>query len=93
MYPEDTNDYAAQFKVSIDYTRPTYQIGEFGSLWIHVRSGGIYTTVQECQIEYNDTLGILYKSLEGGKLWCRPMEEFLDGRFKPINILDYTHQT
>ncbi|WP_310619709.1 DUF1653 domain-containing protein [Flexibacterium corallicola] len=60
---------------------------QVGTLWKHVKSGGIYTVFATCQIEATNEPGILYHSVEGkGPLWCRPFKEFLDGRFMPVEI-------
>ena len=59
---------------------------ELGKLWKHKKTGGIYSVVGDCQIEATNIPGVLYRSTEGGNLWCRPRYEFLDGRFVPIEI-------
>lgn len=60
--------------------------GMLGTAWQHVKTGGIYTAVSYCQIEATNEPGVLYRSVKGGPLWCRPLSEFTDGRFVPIEF-------
>jgi len=58
-----------------------------GTLWMHVKSKGVYTVFSSCQIEATNEEGVLYHSVEGkGPLWCRPASEFLDGRFLRVGV-------
>lgn len=59
---------------------------QLGRLWRHKKTGAIYTIVSDCQIEATNVSGTLYRSIEGGPLWCRPSSEFLDGRFEPVEV-------
>lgn len=50
--------------------------------WRHKKTGNVYQVVGGCRIEATGELGILYA--REGIVWCRPSEEFLDGRFESI---------
>jgi hypothetical protein len=57
------------------------------TLWRHRKTGGVYTISGMCQIEATNEPGVLYSSVQHeGPLWCRPISEFIDGRFEPIKI-------
>ena len=55
-----------------------------GSLWRHVNSDTLYTVKDIVVVESDLTLAVSYQKL--GDLsrlrWLRPLDEFLDGRFK-----------
>lgn len=53
-----------------------------GTSWRHKKTGGIYQVIGGCRIEATNKLGILYA--REGVVWCRPSEEFLDGRFEAL---------
>lgn len=55
-------------------------------IWKHKKTGGIYQFEQECRIEATNTPAVMYRSLETGISWVRPLYEFLDGRFEKIKI-------
>ncbi|MFV1851621.1 MAG: DUF1653 domain-containing protein [Thalassospira sp.] len=59
-----------------------------GSLWRHVKSGGEYQVIGACRIEATNTPAYLYRSTETGQVWCRPLDEFHDGRFERIPNVD-----
>jgi hypothetical protein len=50
--------------------------------WRHKKTGNVYMVVGGCRIEATNKLGILYA--RDGVVWCRPSEEFLDGRFEAL---------
>ena len=54
-----------------------------GTTWQHVKSGCIYTVVGVCVIEKTNEYAFLYKhgTSSAQAPWCRPVDEFLDGRF------------
>ena len=59
-----------------------------GSQWRHVKSGGVYRVKDLCLIEATLAPAVIYEGSHGyvqGKVlwntWCRPISEFLDGRF------------
>lgn len=59
-----------------------------GSIWQH-RKGGVYMVLVECTIEATDTPAVAYKSLTSNgrdDVWIRPLSEFMDGRFKPLDL-------
>lgn len=47
----------------------------------HVKSGRDYIVVCEAMIEATMTGAVVYRSVDGDKVWVRPMREFCDGRF------------
>ena len=58
--------------------------------WRHKKRGSIYIEIGRGILQ-NAISGIddgqpmvLYRSEEDGSLWCRPTDEFEDGRFEPI---------
>lgn len=55
-----------------------------GSLWRHIKSDTLYTVKDIVVVEFDLTLAVSYKSLgDTSRLhWLRPLDEFLDGRFK-----------
>lgn len=55
-----------------------------GSIWRHIESDTLYTVKDIVVVESDLTLAVSYKCL-GDNLhlhWLRPLDEFLDGRFK-----------
>lgn len=57
------------------------------SLWLHLKTSHSYVIVGHCILEATGEPGILYSDVTGNKdVWARAREEFLDGRFVPINI-------
>lgn len=55
-----------------------------GSLWRHIKSDTLYTVKDIVVVEFDLTLAVSYTSLgDTSRLhWLRPLDEFLDGRFK-----------
>lgn len=55
-----------------------------GSLWRHIKSDTLYTVKDIVVVESDLTLAVSYKRLgDTNRLhWLRPLDEFLDGRFK-----------
>lgn len=55
-----------------------------GSLWRHIKSDTLYTVKDIVVVESDLTFAVSYQKL--GDLsrlrWLRPLDEFLDGRFK-----------
>jgi hypothetical protein len=57
------------------------------TLWRHRKTGGVYVISGFCQIEATNELGVLYSSVQTeGPLWCRPLAEFIDGRFVRLDV-------
>jgi hypothetical protein len=55
-----------------------------GSRWTH-RNGGTYEVVVGlARIEATLEAAVVYRSLERGIVWVRPLAEFIDGRFSNI---------
>lgn len=51
-------------------------------LWRHVKSGGLYTVLHENATREHDLEPVVvYRAVEGGRIWVRPHSEFYDGRF------------
>ena len=68
--------------MSTDVPAPRTVEPNSGTLWRHQKTGGFYTVFGTCRIEATNEPGVLYHSINGnGPLWCRPVAEFLDGRF------------
>lgn len=55
-----------------------------GSLWRHLKTDNLYTVKDIVIVESDLTLAVSYKRLgDANRLhWLRPLDEFLDGRFK-----------
>lgn len=55
-----------------------------GSLWRHRKTNTLYTVKDIVVVESDLTLAVSYKRLgDNSRLhWLRPLDEFLDGRFK-----------
>lgn len=62
----------------------SYEEIPVGSLWRHVKSDTLYTVKDIVVVESDLTLAVSYKRLgDNSRLhWLRPLNEFLDGRFK-----------
>ena len=58
-----------------------------GTLWRHIKSGGVYLTVGSCRLEKTGQPAVLYRhpEPENSTVWARDMDEFLDGRFERVN--------
>ena len=50
------------------------------SYWQH-RSGGVYRVACCCLREADLTACVVYVAVKSGLYWCRPLAEFVDGRF------------
>lgn len=48
------------------------------------RKGGIYSVLDVCIIEKTCEPGVVYQDAATLLKWCRPISEFLDGRFTPL---------
>ena len=59
------------------------------TLWLHKKSGGLYTFVCEAEIEADLTPAVVYKALEDGRVWIRPTAEFFDGRFVRLDQITF----
>lgn len=55
--------------------------------WKHERSGYTYIIVGVCRLEATNRPAYLYTQIEqpDGIVWARDMDEFLDGRFMPLD--------
>lgn len=56
--------------------------------WKHVKTGHFYEIVSLGVIEKDGTPAVIYRRVfsdpTGPILWIRPLDEFMDGRFKRI---------
>lgn len=53
--------------------------------WQHLKTGGVYTEVGRAELQASDLISeghrlVIYRG-QDGRLWARPVAEFLDGRF------------
>lgn len=55
-----------------------------GSLWRHLKTDTLYTVKDIVVVESDLTLAVSYQKLGNNSRlhWLRPLDEFLDGRFK-----------
>lgn len=62
----------------------SYEEIPIGSLWRHLKTDNLYTVKDIVVVESDLTLAVSYKRLgETSRIhWLRPLDEFLDGRFK-----------
>lgn len=62
----------------------SYEKIPIGSLWRHLKTDNLYTVKDIVVVESDLTLAVSYKCLgDTSRLhWLRPLDEFLDGRFK-----------
>jgi hypothetical protein len=85
-FSEDTNEVSApppHFHVDRKIAMPT----ESKTYWKHVKSGGMYTVLHDdAEIESTLERAVVYRSLEGGRIWVRPHAEFFDGRFVMVSV-------
>ena len=51
------------------------------SVWVHRKTGDHYKVVSFCMIERDLTPAVVYRNLTNNLTWCRPISEFIDGRF------------
>ena len=72
----------------------TQTMPPIGSDWKHVKSGGLYSVITYAMIEATLTPAVIYAGGNGyhkdgltWKVWCRPVSEFMDGRFARITKL------
>jgi len=64
------------------------QVALPGALFKHLKSSGMYRIVATATIEASMTPAIVYESLENGRVWVRPQDEFFDGRFQYCESLE-----
>jgi hypothetical protein len=56
-----------------------------GSQWRHNKKGTVYEVAEYVIIEAVPTIGIVYSAADKVLKWCRPLSEFLDGRFTRVS--------
>ena len=71
-----------------DYT--WFNLMQYGEKFRHLKRGSIYVKVGVAGLQCTSPVVegvpmVVYKSIEDGRLWVRPEEEFLDGRFEKID--------
>ncbi|MDR6218932.1 hypothetical protein [Deinococcus soli (ex Cha et al. 2016)] len=57
-----------------------------GPLWIHEKSRGLYAELTRGPCQELDARFVAYVSLQDGRVWFRPEENFMDGRFTRASI-------
>jgi hypothetical protein len=57
-----------------------------GDYYRHVKSGGNYTVICVALEEATEKPVVIYQSQQDHRIWSRPMEDFMDGRFKKFRI-------
>lgn len=71
-----------------------YAVPEDGSLhevprketrWMHRKTRSVYRVHMIALREEDLTPLVLYQNLTRTTIWARPVSEFLDGRFKPVD--------
>lgn len=69
-----------------------HMLCEAGTLWVHKKTGNVYSIVGPCQIEATWEPGLLYVRVNNpdalppiGPI-VRSRQEFLDGRFEPLAV-------
>lgn len=67
---------------------------KLGSRWRHTKSGGEYVVMAFCLIEATLIPSVVYKGQRAyyrdgfeWSWWCRPLAEFMDGRFVQIEAI------
>lgn len=65
--------------------RKVPQKQQYDGMWLHLKSGGVYSVICEAENEADLTLLVVYKALHDNRIWARPKEQFLDGRFVKMN--------
>lgn len=51
--------------------------------WLHIKTGAIYEIIGECRIERDNSPSYMYVG-EQKRIWVRPIDEFMDGRFSRL---------
>lgn len=59
-----------------------------GAYYRHKKSGGTYQLLMLATIEATMTPAVVYgaRSKDGPVRWVRPVDEFCDGRFEPVDM-------
>lgn len=71
---------------SLDAAR---EVAPDGSGWEHVKTGGLYHVCGHVIRESDLAPCVIYCGLSDDRVWwCRPVAEFLDGRFLRVEELD-----
>lgn len=55
-----------------------FKIGDI----VEHRKGGIYQIIEFAKHTETEEILVIYKSVTDGRIWARPLEMFIDGRFK-----------
>ncbi len=59
----------------------------YGTHWQHLKTDHVYEIIGSCRIEASNTPAFLYRLADQDDAtisWARPVDEFLDGRFKRL---------
>lgn len=59
-----------------------------GAYYLHTKSGGTYQLLMFATIEATMTPAVVYAAKWKGEThrWVRPLDEFCDGRFQPVDM-------
>lgn len=59
-----------------------------GALYRHKKTGGTYQLLMLATIEADMTPAVVYGARKDGEVhrWVRPVAEFCDGRFEPVDM-------
>jgi hypothetical protein len=53
-------------------------------MYRHIKTGGLYRVICIASVEATLELVVVYQSEQDGQCWTRPLDEFMDGRFEPV---------
>lgn len=59
-----------------------------GAYYRHVKTGGVYQLLMTATLEATMTPAVVYAAKDRGVAhrWVRPLDEFCDGRFEPVDM-------
>ena len=53
-------------------------------LFLHTKSGNMYEVLHIAVDEKSLVSNVVYRDVDNGLIWIRPVDEFFDGRFKEV---------
>ena len=68
-------------------TKKPVEKQDYSGVWRHDKTGGLYQVICEAENEGDLTPIIVYQNLIDKRIWVRPRDQFLDGRFSKVGIL------
>lgn len=71
------------FQAALDALEKAKRKSGLGDTWTHLKSGRVYKVQGFCLIEATLEPAVIYQAVyrDDPMVWCRPAEEFFDGRF------------